>query len=72
MKTMFTDPIVEEVRAAREHLAAECGFDIHRMIRRARQRSREAGIRVVTVSEMIQRSHPVAGRPGRVKKKPRR
>ena len=28
---MFTDPIVQEVRAAREKIAAECDYDYHKI-----------------------------------------
>ena len=31
---MFIDPIVKEVRAAREKIAAECDFDYHKILLR--------------------------------------
>jgi len=34
---MWKDPIVEEVRAIREKLAAECGYDLHKMLERDRE-----------------------------------
>lgn len=35
---MWTDPIVDEVRASRRAIAAEAGNEIHEMFRRARMR----------------------------------
>jgi hypothetical protein len=31
---MVRDPIVEEVRRTRETIAAECGYDVHRLLLR--------------------------------------
>lgn len=42
------DPIVEEVRATRERLAAACGFDLHRIAEAARVWQRESGVVVVS------------------------
>lgn len=43
---MWTDPIVEEVRAHRRAIAAEAGNDIHELFRRARAREALLGGRV--------------------------
>lgn len=34
---MFVDPIVEEVRAAREKIASECGYDFHKIYLRGQE-----------------------------------
>ena len=31
---MCKDPVVEEVRAARQRIAAECDYDLHKMLER--------------------------------------
>ena len=36
-KRVWKDPVVEEVRAAGAKIAKECGYDLHRMIKRFRQ-----------------------------------
>jgi vacuolar-type H+-ATPase subunit H len=43
------DPIVAEVRAIREQIAAECGFDIRRIIEEARRRQEQSGRRIISV-----------------------
>jgi hypothetical protein len=45
---MFRDPIVEEVRAIREQLAAQFNFDIRKIVEDARQRQATAKSRVVS------------------------
>jgi len=41
---MVRDPIVEEVRRTRERIAAECGYDVHRlMLRQSRALKRWTG-----------------------------
>jgi len=46
------DPVVEEVRAARDAMAAKCNYDIHAIAANARRRQREWGHRVVDLSLM--------------------
>ena len=41
---MRDDPIVAEVRAIRDKLAAECGYDVREIFRRIRQRQAESGL----------------------------
>ena len=41
---MNHDPIVAEVRAIRDKLAAACGYDVREMFRRIRQRQAESGL----------------------------
>ena len=40
---MTDDPILAEVRAIRDKLAVECGYDIDEIVRRVRQRQAESG-----------------------------
>lgn len=47
-ETGWQDPIVAEVRAAREALFAAAGYDIREFVRRARAAQAESGHRVVT------------------------
>ena len=47
---MFNDHIVEEVRAIREQLAAECDFDIHKICEQARQEQVKSGAVIVDFS----------------------
>jgi hypothetical protein len=44
------DPIVEEVRAAREALAAKYGFNIHALAENARRHQAKSGHRIIKVS----------------------
>ena len=44
---MSRDPIVAEVRAIRDKLAAECGYDVKEIFRRARKRQAESGLEYV-------------------------
>lgn len=45
---MNADPIVAEVRAIREQLAAQFDFDLSRIVADARQRQRTSGTKVVS------------------------
>ncbi len=45
---MFQDPIVDEVRAIREQLAAQCDFDIRKIIEDARRRQATSSSRIVS------------------------
>ena len=44
---MRDDPIVAEVRAIRDKLAAECGYDVEEIFRRIRKRQAESGLEYV-------------------------
>lgn len=48
---MSNDPIVDEVRKAREEIAALHGFDIRRIIEDAQRRQAEDGHKVITREE---------------------
>jgi hypothetical protein len=45
---MFRDSIVEEVRAIREQLAAECDFDIRKIVAEAQRRQATSKSRIVS------------------------
>ena len=49
---MWKDPIVEEVRAAREKIAAECGYDIRRILERGRRALKKWKGKVVTKEDL--------------------
>ena len=44
----WDDPIVREVRRAREVLFAECDFDLEKFAQRLRQEQSDSGRRIVT------------------------
>ena len=44
---MTDDPIVAEVRAIRDKLAAECGYDVKEIFRRIRQWQTDSGLEYV-------------------------
>lgn len=44
---MRSDPIVDEVRAVRNRLAAQCGYDIDAIFRRIRRRQVDSGRKYV-------------------------
>jgi hypothetical protein len=44
---MRDDPIVAEVRAIRDKLAAECGYDINEIFRRVREQQAKSGLNYV-------------------------
>jgi hypothetical protein len=49
---MWIDPIVEEVRAARQQIAEQCGYDFGRMLEREREGLRSWSGKVVTKDEL--------------------
>ena len=44
---MKNDPIVAEVRAIRDELAAQCGYDIKEIFRKLREQQAESGLQYV-------------------------
>ena len=44
---MRNDPIVAEVRAIRDELAAQCGYDIKEIFRKLREQQAESGLKYV-------------------------
>jgi hypothetical protein len=48
---MFHDPIVDEVRAIREQLAAQSGFDIRKIIEAAQKRQVASKSRIVSYQQ---------------------
>ena len=47
----WSDPIVDEVRTARAVIAAECYYDLERIIAALQERSRAAGRATVTLTK---------------------
>ena len=60
---MFHDPIVDEVRAVRERLAAQFNFDIRMIIEDAQRRQATTKSRIVSFERPTQGA---ADRPGRL------
>ena len=44
---MRNDPIVAEVRAIRDELAAQCGYDIKEIFRKLREQQAKSGLKYV-------------------------
>ena len=44
---MKNDPIVAEVRAIRDELAAQCGYDIKEIFRKLREQQAKSGLKYV-------------------------
>ena len=64
---MFHDPIVEEVRAIREQLAAQFNFDIRKIIEDAQKRQATSKSRIVsfqTSNESLQPTGPAGAVSG--------
>ena len=55
---MVQDPIVAEVRAIREEIAAECDYDPHKIYLRGCEIARQWQGRVVTKEELL--GHPAS------------
>ncbi len=49
----MNDPVIEQVRAAREYLAEVAGFDIHQIAQNARLRDKESGASLITRSRRL-------------------
>jgi hypothetical protein len=49
-ETPWKDTVVEEVRATREQLFAECGYDLKQLVHRLRQEQQSSGRKPVTRS----------------------
>ena len=47
----YRDPIVEEVRAVRERLAAECDYDVQKIFERSRQNQARSKATIVNLSK---------------------
>ena len=58
---MIDDPIVREVRKAREEIAAEEGYDLHRLAERFRREQAAHPERVVRMPPRIHDSSDLAG-----------
>jgi len=55
---MVHDPIVDEVRAIREELAARFDFDIRKIVEDAQKRQATSSSRLVSFQRPIQTLHP--------------
>ena len=55
---MFRDPIVDEVRAIREQLAAQFDFDIRKIVEDARRRQASSQSRIVSFQRPNQLLQP--------------
>jgi len=55
---MFHDPIVEEVRAIREKLAAQFNFDIRKIIEDAQRRQATSKSRIVSFERPVMTAQP--------------
>ena len=61
---MEDDPIVAEVRAIRDRLAADCGYDVDEIFRRIRQSEVESGLEYVSYPpRRVAARADAAGRP---------
>lgn len=62
---MALDPIIAEIRAVRERIAAECDYDFHKMCLRGTETLRQWKGRVVTEEELYRQrdshAHPNKG-----------
>ena len=59
------DPIVEEVRAAREAIFAECDYDLHKLMLRSRRVLKRWTGPVVTREDLARRRARASRRPAR-------
>ena len=59
---MAIDPIVAEVRAAREAIARECNFDIRLITQRARERQRTSGREIASFAPAPVGTGPITER----------
>lgn len=59
---MICDAIIDEVRAVRDEMAGECGYDVHELFRAIRRR--EASDPTHVVSLVLQVAKPEAAAAG--------
>jgi hypothetical protein len=59
---MWDDPIVEEVRKAREEHAARFDYDLDRIFQDLKERERQSGKQVVSLSPRRPVSSPAGGK----------
>jgi hypothetical protein len=62
---MALDPIIADIRAVRERIAAECDYDFHKMCQRGEETLRQWKGRVMTEEELRRQrnshAHPNKG-----------
>ena len=61
---MWKAPIVEEVRAIREKIFAECGYDIRKLIEREREILKRWKGKVVTKEQLMKERHRAGRKTG--------
>ncbi len=61
---MMDDPIVADVRATRDKLAAECGYDVGEIFRRIREREAQSGLEYASYPSRRVVSREEPARPG--------
>ena len=59
---MVNDPIVAEIRAIRDKLAAACNYDIRKIVEEARRRQHQSQARVVSYQD-ANPAAPLSPRP---------
>jgi len=57
---MFLEPIVAEIRAIREQIAADCDYDFHKMCQRGEEVLRQWNGKIVNKEELDRSRHPRA------------
>jgi hypothetical protein len=55
---MINDPIVAEVRAIREKLAAECDFDIGKIVDQAQSRQAASNAKIISFARSTESAEP--------------
>jgi hypothetical protein len=58
---MFRDPIVEEIRAIREQLAARFNFDIRKIVEDAQRRQAMSNAKIVSFEKPSRVPQPTGG-----------
>ena len=56
---MWKDPVVEEVRAIREQIAAECDYDLHKLFEMQREIARKWKGRTARRGDLPKKLHAV-------------
>ena len=57
---MILEPIVAEIRAIREQIAAECDFDFHKMCQRGEEVLHQWNVKIVIKEELDRSRRPRA------------
>lgn len=57
---MIRDAIIDEVRAVRDEMARECGYDVHELFRAIRRREASDPTHVVSLLSQVAKPEAVA------------